>query len=950
MAMNLFSSKSKASTETGSNHDRARSVCLVTEELSGIGGSGGIGAAFYELALVLAKNGTKVDVLYCPVAPLAEEERAQLRRRFAQHAIKLGFLDESDHVDGATSYEKRSYAVYRHLAVARVYDFVHFHDYKGLGFFSMKAKKQGQAFGATTLVVQLHGPTRWTIEANGAFFVHEDQIKIDFLERESIADADYVVSPSAYLIGWLRDHGYRLPQGDRSRVIKNACGRLLNEIGERAQDAGPAHGPVTDLVLFARHEDRKGFAVFCDALDLAEKTIKKKNVTVSLLGKFGSVDGQPSGVYLIDRAKKWSFDLRVRTGLDRTGAAAYMASLDNPVVVVPSPYENSPYTVLEVAALGLPLISSTGGGGRELLAQPYPGLCDMTADMLAERIVDAVENGLVAPSLAEALEEIESKWLDFHAGSEPRRMESADERLAQPKVALAITHFERPHKLVDALISAARQTYKNLEIIVVDDGSSSEASIAALQRIEVMAERLGARLIRRDNGYLGAARNTAAHATDAEYICFLDDDDYAFPEMIEKMVAAATHSGADVTNCLNVYMPESERGRVIASLDEGGHRPSYVPMGGPLALASIENCLGAATALIRTASLRAIGGYTEIKGVGHEDYELFLRMLQAGYSINILPEPLYFYEVGRPSMLSRTSMTRNFKRCFDALEFGAHQASAEAAKDILSLALGKKLVVDVHNRQWWLYSQGPTAESRHQLMSHALTREERIRMLIALAQNEGSPKLGLAFAEDLQSSGDADADAVQISALVSLAGPSARSALPVAVLDPALVDVRADAELGRHHDAIAGFQRYIEGTKVVQRRALETLSEVLGAMGGAEHRQEVVALIRKLGEKPAQRDAVPLAREFMAFADALDGRLQGSVHLRHIIESDEQQYLVSYPDVAGAVEGGQFRSGYEHFAHFGSHEGRRGYRTLSNLGILLRRHGVELDLAALAAG
>jgi glycosyltransferase involved in cell wall biosynthesis len=928
---------------------RSMAVCLVTEEISGIGGSGGIGAAFYELALVLAKNGARVDVLYCPVVPIAEEEKTQLRHRFSQHAIKLSFLNESEHVEGATSYEKRSYAVYRHLAGARQYDFVHFHDYKGLGFFSMKAKKQGRAFGTTTLVVQLHGPTRWTIEANGAFFVHEDQIKIDFLERSSIAEADYVVSPSAYLIEWLRDHDYQLPAGKRSLVIKNACGRLLNEIGERRQDNAVESRPVTDLVLFARHEDRKGFAIFCDALDLAEKAIKRKNITVSLLGKFGSVEGQPSGVYLIDRAKKWTFDVKVRTGLDRTGAAAYMSSLDNPVVVVPSPYENSPYTVLEVAAMGFPLISSTGGGGKELIAQPYPGLCDMTADMLAERIVDAVENGLEAPALAEGLHEIERKWLAFHAQSaHAAAAESVVQVQAQPTVALAITHFERPHKLVDALISAARQTYKNLEIIVVDDGSSSDATVAALQRIEVMAERLGARFIRRENGYLGAARNTAVAATDAEYICFLDDDDYAFPEMIEKMVAAATRSGADVTNCLNVYMAESDRGRIIASLDEGGHRPSYVPMGGPLALASLENCLGAATALIKTDSLRAIGGYTEIKGVGHEDYELFLRMLQAGYTIDILPEPLYFYEVGRPSMLSRTSMTRNFKRCFDAIEFGVNQAAA--SKDILSLALGKKLVIDVHNRQWWLYSLGPTAESRHQLMSHALTREERIRKLIALAQSEGSPKLSLAFAEDLQSSSAEDSDAVQVSSLISLGGPVARPTTAIAVFDPILVDVRADAELGRHQDALEGFGRYLDKTRAVSRVAIDIFAELLANAEGSVPRQEAAQWVKRLAGKAAQRDAMPRVGELMAFADVIDGRMDSSGHLGQLVEADEKQYLITNPDVSEAVAGGQFKSGYEHFSHFGSQEGRKGYLATQRLASLLRRYGVELDPAHIAAG
>src|SRR4249919_997042 len=93
------------------------------------------------------------------------------------------------------SYEKRSYAICRHLEECPAYDYIHFHDYKGLGFFATTAKKQGLSFADSTLVVQLHGPTRWTMDANSAFFGHEDQLVIDHLERGAIRNADHVVSP-----------------------------------------------------------------------------------------------------------------------------------------------------------------------------------------------------------------------------------------------------------------------------------------------------------------------------------------------------------------------------------------------------------------------------------------------------------------------------------------------------------------------------------------------------------------------------------------------------------------------------------------------------------------------------------------------------------------------------------------------------------------------------------
>nr|AIA92007.1 Glycos_transf_2 [uncultured Klebsiella sp.] len=83
---------------------------------------------------------------------------------------------------------------------------------------------------------------------------------------------------------------------------------------------------------------------------------------------------------------------------------------------------------------------------------------------------------------------------------------------------LGITHYERPAKLLEAVMSAIRQSYRNLQIVVVDDGSSCPATLEALDKIEVILERAGGKLLRRENGYLGAARNTIAAATQSDYL------------------------------------------------------------------------------------------------------------------------------------------------------------------------------------------------------------------------------------------------------------------------------------------------------------------------------------------------------------------------------------------------------------------------------------------------
>jgi glycosyltransferase involved in cell wall biosynthesis len=909
------------------------SVCLVTEELAGVGGSGGIGAAFYELALLLASSGALVDVLFCPAMPLLDEEKQRLQREFSAKAIKLSFLDETRYVDGASSYEKRSYAVFRHLEQAKRYHFIHFHDYKGLGFFSINAKRQGLALASSLLVVQLHGPTRWTIEANKAFFVHEDQLKIDHLERVCIANADYVISPSAYLVQWLRDFDFDLPADDRVRVIKNVCSQIVREMGQgRIGVSDEERGAVTDLVMFARHEDRKGFSIFCDALDLLNRFLAGRSVSVSFLGKFGHIDSQPSGAYLIDRSKKWSFNCKVRTGFDRSGVSKYLASLPSPLLVVPSPFENSPYTVLETAAMGLPLISSVEGGGLELIESGYPGLCEMSAETLAAKIRWSIENALAPPALAQQLTQIEAQWLQFHS----LRAELAEPITpALPKVAFAITHHERPAKLIEAIISAARQSYPNLDIIVVDDGSRDDATIAALEQMEAFLARIGGRLIRRANGYLGAARNTALAVTDAEFICFLDDDDYASPLLVETLVKAALATGADVVNCMNCFMPEVHRADMIARMGEE-MKVSYVPIGGPLSIAVSENCLGAATALIRVSALRAIGGYTELKGVGHEDYELFLRMLQAGMRLEIVPRPLYFYEVGRPSMLSRTSMVRNFRRCFDASDI---RGDRFASRDLVSLTIGKKVAVDAHNRQWWLYSLNQNAELRHALMRGG-SREEMLKTLVELAQADGNLRMAMAFAEDLHSS-YASTDEEYVHDVLG-ATKAASPIAPRKMYDPRLADIRLEVALSRNDQALEALIEYAGGERTLDEEFYPVAREVLKHSDSRRHAPRYLELATILAAKRVPKRLETEARILLVALEYVSGRDIPVNALRDVVASDEAVYLAMHADVAEAVDAGLIKRGAEHYAVFGSKEGRRGFDGISRIALMLRDFKVDV--------
>ncbi|MBJ2135079.1 glycosyltransferase family 2 protein [Paraglaciecola chathamensis] len=102
-----------------------------------------------------------------------------------------------------------------------------------------------------------------------------------------------------------------------------------------------------------------------------------------------------------------------------------------------------------------------------------------------------------------------------------------------PLISVVIPTYERADYLARACLTASQQTYKNIEIIVVDDNSTS-----SYESVRSSLESLNITYIKRTkNGGGSAARNTGIEAAKGEYIAFLDDDDTWEVSKLEKQMA-----------------------------------------------------------------------------------------------------------------------------------------------------------------------------------------------------------------------------------------------------------------------------------------------------------------------------------------------------------------------------------------------------------------------------
>lgn len=116
----------------------------------------------------------------------------------------------------------------------------------------------------------------------------------------------------------------------------------------------------------------------------------------------------------------------------------------------------------------------------------------------------------------------------------------------QHKVSVVIPIFNEQRYLRDCLKSLCSQTYRNIEIICVDDGSTDH-SIDIIREYQKNDSRI--RLIIQENKYAGVARNNGMKASEGEFICFLDADDFFEESMIEEMTESAIQNEADIVLC-----------------------------------------------------------------------------------------------------------------------------------------------------------------------------------------------------------------------------------------------------------------------------------------------------------------------------------------------------------------------------------------------------------------
>jgi glycosyltransferase involved in cell wall biosynthesis len=227
----------------------------------------------------------------------------------------------------------------------------------------------------------------------------------------------------------------------------------------------------------------------------------------------------------------------------------------------------------------------------------------------------------------------------------------------KPLVSAIIPNYNYSRFVSQAVDSALRQTYPNVEVIVVDDGSKDN-SIEILQKF---GDKI--RLVQQKNAGVSAARNNGVAHSNGEFLAFLDADDFWMPEKIEKQVdlfLKKPELGLVHVGVLDIN-EHDEPFRTWENGQEGWVAEEFLLLSRPVVFG------GGSGLMVSHKAFTAIGGFdTELATAA--DWDLFYR-LSCLYPIGFVPEVLLTYRFHNSNMSSNVQrmereMMRGYQKAF----------------------------------------------------------------------------------------------------------------------------------------------------------------------------------------------------------------------------------------------------------------------------------------------
>ena len=239
--------------------------------------------------------------------------------------------------------------------------------------------------------------------------------------------------------------------------------------------------------------------------------------------------------------------------------------------------------------------------------------------------------------------------------------------------------------LEECLDSIISQSYRNMEIILVDDGST-DGSSELCDIMQKKDDRI--RVIHKNNGGLSDARNTGLKNSTGEYVIFIDSDDTIKKTMLKKMVEAIEKNNADIAACAFKTFTETRDNDNDNDLDcncrniccEGSEVVKSLYQGRYQNIAFV--------AWNKLYRRRLFIDYNIIYPVGrlYEDTFTTYKLLYNSKKVVLLTNPLYNYRIRSGSIMKSSVNLRKTRDWFDSEKDAVEYFDMKYESEIMSLA------------------------------------------------------------------------------------------------------------------------------------------------------------------------------------------------------------------------------------------------------------------------
>lgn len=536
-------------------------------------------------------------------------------------------------------------------------DLIESQDYLGIAYYLTQYKHCGYAFlTGVPIVLTIHSPAFVYLLYNRVPVYRFPDFWTGEMEKQSIVAADALIAPTHFILDEINKHVSTA--GILTKIIANPY---------RSSHQPGLSFTRNKIVYYGKLSAQKG------SFELLEyfKELWSGGFTHPLY-IIGGMDivfypemktmGQLVKSMYAEYLEKGLLQLHEK--IDPAQLPDYLQ--DAHVVIVPSIVDNMPYVVMEAMSLGKIVLASVQGGQREMLENGVSGflfdhhepasfgrqlknILSLTEEQV-QQAGGVASRKVVNDYSFETIREQKTGFLEKVKNKQPvgnrfpflrqEKIQPAAEIMYVPNLlSVVIPFFNMGKYIEECILSVCNSTYKNIELLIIDDGSTDAASIKKLLQYST---RSNITVVNRANEGLAATRNYGAKLARGEYLAFLDADDKVAACYYEKAIAVLNKND-------NVFFSGA-----WVQYFENSHDvwPAFTPQP-PYAL--LHNPVNSSSLVYKRSAFLSGGLNDKQTGYGMEDYESVVNMLEHGFNGVVLPEILFYYRIRNGSMFRNIS-------------------------------------------------------------------------------------------------------------------------------------------------------------------------------------------------------------------------------------------------------------------------------------------------------